>query len=403
MATAVNETAGVAHADAHFHIATARSTILEALRRAVTVLPSRNTIPCLSMALFEAEGSMMAAAHQVRISTTDLDRRFESHFGATVTGSGRALLPAKRLLEIISSFPSASTVAIDVKGARARVTAGRSRFDVLGLPSEEFPNRTDFRPRIDRAKLDGQAFINGLSRVAPFVSEMESRPILGGILVDASQDGLFVVATDGHRMARVKVSDDANFRAECIIPPEAVPSIKAAFANDAELVLSANEHQMRLEGKESTVTTRLIEGPYPPYRQIIPTNVKVTAVVNAELLVNAVKRVALVSSEKTRSVGVRLAQNEIRLATNSPDEGTGHDVVEARYEGDVTAVPKLAVNATYLTGVVDAIGADADGEIALQLTGAERAIIIRRPKLPNGPTLGIVMPLRLLDINWDEE
>jgi DNA polymerase-3 subunit beta len=320
-----------------------------------------------------------------------------------VTGSGRALLPAKRLLEIISSFPTATTVSIEVKGSRARVTGGRSRFDVLGLPPDEFPNRTDFRPRIDGAKVSGTAFVDALSRVAPFVSELESRPILGGILVEAAQDGLYVVATDGHRMARVKVSDEASFRAECIVPPEAVPAMKSAFVNEAELVLSASEHQLRLEGKESTVTTRLIEGPYPPYRQIIPTTAKVTVIVNRELLVNAVKRVALVSSEKTRSVGVRLGQNEIRLATNSPDEGTGHDVVEARYEGDITAVPKLAVNATYLTGVVDAIGGDADGEIALQLTGAERAMIVRHPKTLTSPTLGIVMPLRLLDVNWDEE
>jgi DNA polymerase-3 subunit beta len=403
MATAAHETAGSARAGAAFQIATARSTILDALRRAVSAVASRNTLPVLNAALFEAEGTLMASPRQVKITTTDLDRRLESQFGATVTGSGKVCLPAKRLLEIISSFPSAAPVTIDVAGTRARVTAGRSRFEVLGLSHEEFPMNVDFRPKIDRVKIEGKAIVDALSRIAPFTAQDMSRPTLGGVMLEAANDGLFLVSTDGRRMGRIKVSNEASFRAECIIPPEAVPAIKSAFANEEEIILSANENQLRLQGKDTTVTTRLVEGPYPQYRATIPGPPKVTVIVNRELFVDAVKRVSLVSPEKTRSVALQLSQKEIRFATNSPDEGTGRDAVECRYDGDVTAVPKLAVNSAYLTSVVDAIGADENGEIALQLCGAERAIVIRHPKTPTSPTLGIIMPLRLLDHIWDED
>jgi DNA polymerase-3 subunit beta len=404
METAVEQTAGEAPAaKTALHIAVARSTILDALRRSVTAVAARATIPVLGMALIEAHGDAMAAPRPVKIITTDLDRRLESTFMATVIGSGKVLLPAKRLLEIVTSFPTATTVAIDVKGMNARVTAGRSRFDVLGLAIDEFPNGVDFKPLIERVPLEAKRFVDALSKVAPLVSDLESRPILGGILLDAADDGLYLVSTDGHRFGRLKLSDDASYRGESIIPTEAVAAIRAAFSNDETVTLSSNANQLRLEGKDSALQTRLIEGPYPNYRQLLGSKVKVTVIVNAALLVDAVKRVALVSPEKTRSIALMLKENEIRLVTNSDAEGTARDVVECRYDGDITAVPKIAVAANYIVNVIDAIGADENGEIALQLTGAERAIYVRRAKTPTSPSAGIVMPLRLLVDITDED
>jgi DNA polymerase-3 subunit beta len=286
------------------------------------------------------------------------------------------LLPAKRLLEIISSFPTATTVAIDVKGMR-RASRPVAR-DSMCSDSRLTSFRTASISAADRARAArGEALRRRAVAVAPLVSELESRPILGGILLDAADDGLYLVSTDGHRMAaeglgRSELPRRVHHPARGSAGNPKSPS-RTRRARDSRRRESA---PARGEGLDRS-QTRLIEGPYPNYRQLLGSKVKVTVIVNAALLVDAVKRVALVSPEKTRSVALMLKENEIRLVTNSPDEGTG--AMSSSADTTVTSrqCRRSRSNANYIVNVIDAIGADENGEIALQLTGAERAIYVR--------------------------
>jgi DNA polymerase-3 subunit beta len=337
----------------------------------------------------------------VRLTATDLERHVATTFGATTTGSGKALLPAKRLLEIVNSFPNAAVVTIVVEGRKARVSAGRSRFDVLGMSVDEFPMSPEFQPKV-KSQIEGKAFVNALGRVAPFVSTVQGNPESGALL-EAADDGIFLVAAERRRMGRVKIAETADFRAQCIIPKESFAAIKTLFAGEEALQLTAGPTQVRLEGKHSTLTTLLLGGQFPPYRMLITKEPKGTVIVYAAELVNVVKRVGLLAPEDGKFVTIFVHEKELHLVTQAPDAGTARDVLECRHLDDWTAVPKISIHPQLLTSVVEGIGADEKGEIALQLNGPERAIYVRPASTLTSPTIGIVMPLRTLVDVEDED
>jgi DNA polymerase-3 subunit beta len=386
---------------AAFTISMARSAVLEALQRAVPVASKTTTLPVLNMVLLEANGGDTPSPRIVRLTTTDLERYLETTFAATTTGSGRALLPAKRLLEIVQSFPAASVVAIEANGKKARVSAGRSRFDLLGLAVDEFPLAPNFVPKI-QSEIDAKAFVTGLARVAPFVSKVQGSPRHGALL-EAADDGLYLITCDSPRLGRVKFADVADFRAQCILPEDTFTSIRQLFGADETLRLTAGASQVRLEGKHSALSTRLLEGPYPPYRMLIGYEAKVSVIAYAAELVNTVKRVALAAPDDNKAIAVYLHEKELHVVAQSSDTGRARDVLECRYVGDVSAVKRFTVNARYLTSIVEGIGADEKGEIALQLCGGERPIYVRPASTLTGPSLGICMPIRLLADIPDEE
>lgn len=396
--TLIDETA--AHETA-FTLAMARGGILEALQRAVPIASKHTTLPVLNHLLIEAAGDDKPQSRTVKVTSTDLERHIETTFGATTIGSGKVLLPAKRLLEIVSSFPSASVVTITVNGKKARISAGKSRFDVIGMSVDEFPMAPAFVPKIE-STIDGKAFVKALGRVAAFVSKVDGKAESGALL-EAADDGIFLVTLDTRRMGRVKLADEANFRAQCVIPPGSFASIRSLFASDDELRLTAGPSQVKLAGKTATLTTLLIGETFPPYRMLITQTPPVTIIVYAAELVNVVKRVALLSPDDNNFVAIFTHEDRLHLAAQSADAGTARDVLEARYIGEWNAVPKLAVNAKFLTSVVEGIGPDDKGEIALQLNGAKRAIYIRPANTLDSPTMGICMPLVTLVEIEDEE
>lgn len=391
-----------------FTIKAARSVIHEALVRAAAATAKRTTLPIVTCLLIETSGAetgpAMEGAGRVRLTSTDFDQRLETSFGATILGAGAIAIPAKRLLDIVSSLPTAAIVSIEVKGLKARVSAARSKFDVPGFPPGEFPAPPNFKPTIDRFSVEAKAFLSGLARVGPCSSDAESRPTFNSALFEAGDDGLFLVACDGNKLARVRVAESVAFRAQCLIRRGAFSAIRSTFANDETLLITVSGQDFRLEGKESALTTRLVEGPYPDYRMLLRSEPKRTVVVNAELFLAAIKRVGLVADEQRGMIRLIFRAESVRIVAQSADRGRAEDVVECRHLEVTEAAPsQIGMDGRLIATVIDGIGPDDNGEVALQVVGPERPIYVRPAKALDALTVGIAMPLRLIDEVTEDE
>lgn len=228
-------------------------------------MPTKTTLPVLSNILLEASKT------GVRLSGTDLDIAVSTVVPAQVDQEGSITVPARKLAEIVRELPNASIRLSATGEQRITIECGRSRFKLLGLPKDEFP-------AFPAVKFDGgwKATAGNLQKLVTHVafaaSTEESRPILNGVLWELRPDRMRMVATNGHRLARMDVPAAAagGTQADLIVPPKALEQIRKLFGAEDEIDVARSENHLGFRSPTTHVYTRLIEGPYPNYEQVIP-------------------------------------------------------------------------------------------------------------------------------------
>lgn len=382
--------------EAVFTIAAARNMLLDALTRAAAAVPAKTMLPIARMALIEVTGSALEGAGSVRLTTTDFEQRLTTQFGATVTGAGQAALPVERLREVVANLSPSAVVRIEVRGLKARVTAGRSRFDLLGMSPDEYPTGAEFRPVIE-ATVDGQGFVNGLARVAPFASTKESRIALNTALLSASDNGLSLVGCDGHRLFRVQLAETTPFRAECSIPRQSFGVIRRVFKDDETLALDASASELRISGDSSSLHLRLSAEPYPDTNPVFAHAAKFSAIVNGELLAEAVKRATTVEDDfQSPRLWMTWRDAEVRLVCAANDSGRAEDLLECRYVGEKPSdkAEHLTVNPKYLLSALESLGTDESGDVVLQMPESSNLFYLRHASTPEAFTMAAILTIR---------
>jgi DNA polymerase III subunit beta len=377
--------------EAAFTLVAARNVLLDALTRAASAVQAKTTLPIAKMALVEVEGSVLEGPGSVKLTTTDFEQRLTTTFGATVMGAGRAALPVERLREIVANLPSVSTVTIEVRGMKARVTAGRSRFDLVGMAPDEYPMGAELRPVIEAT------VVNGLARVAPFVSNKESRISLNAALLSASDRGLSLVGCDGHRLFRVQLAETSPFRAECSIPRQCFGVIRRVFKDDETLALDASASELRLSGDSSSLHLRLSAEPYPDTNPVFAHASKFSAIVNGDLLVEAVKRATTIEDDfQSPRLWMTWREGEVRLVCASTDAGRAEDVLECRYVGEKPSdkAEHLIVNPKYLLSALESLGTDDAGDVVLQMPESSNLFYLRHASTPEAFTMAAILTIR---------
>ncbi|MEQ1857988.1 MAG: DNA polymerase III subunit beta, partial [Longimicrobiales bacterium] len=268
----------------------------------------------------------------------------------------------------------------------------RSHFKLNGLPAEEFPTiaEVDFS---DGLTVSG-ANLNGLiHRTAFAVSTEESRPILNGVLWELRDGEMKMVATNGHRLARmaVRVESSGTRSADFIVPPAALSQVQRLFKDGDAIQVARSDNHLGFKAASTEVYTRLIEGTYPNYEQVIPRDNDKSAIVNKKALESAVRRMAVVASDQTHRIRLKFDSGRVHLNVLTPDLGEGHDELEVGYEG---VEIEIGFNANYLLEVLRYMPSD---EVRFSFKAPERAATME-PVGENVPDyLCLVMPLRLLD------
>ena len=297
-----------------------REKLQEGLNAVTASIPVKTTLPVLANILVETTD------RGIKLSGTDLDIAVSTEIAADVEAPGAVTIPAKKLSEIARELPPAPVKIAAVGEQRITLECGRSRFKLLGLPRDEFPTfpsvRFDESWRIKSGDLQKL-----ISHTAFAVSTEESRPILNGVLWELRPDRMSMVATNGHRLAKmtVPVTSETAPSNDLIVPPKALEQVRRLFPAEEELEIGRGENHIGFRSPFTAVYTRLIEGPYPNYEQVIPKDNDRIAVADKGALVSALKRMSVVASDQTHRIRLSFNAGMLKFSVQTPDLGEAQD------------------------------------------------------------------------------
>jgi DNA polymerase-3 subunit beta len=358
----------------------------------VGMIPTRSSLPILTNILIEA-----TAKKGVRLTATDLDVSVTLAGNAQVGKEGTVTVPGKLFAEIVRSAPSGE-LTMTVTDHRMELTCPGRTFRLMGMDGAEFP-RVPAAGKGSAFEIDPDVLPELISRTAYAVSRDETRPALNGVLWELSGKELRMVATDGHRLAFYKVKGEfpVGEARQVIVPPKSLTQLQRLLREDAEdgqLTVELGENQVRWRTGESEIFSKLIEGPFPKYDQVIPKDSDRRLLMNRESFMEEVRAVATVSDSLTKMVRMSLSAEAVKLSTRSADVGEAEVVCAGvGYEGDAIEV---GYNATYLLEALSHMSAD---KVELLLKTQVGPGLLREVDGEEGPAeyLCLVMPLRLAD------
>jgi DNA polymerase-3 subunit beta len=297
--------------------------------------------------LLEATGN-----GELTLITTDLEVSARLSIAVQVGEPGIALIPARLLGDTVKSLSNAP-VDVETDQSQARIRCAAYEGTLRLLPAEDFPALQE--PSGTRLIAEAGAFAEAVNQVGRGASRDEARPVLTGVLLEVSREGVVMVATDSYRLAVRELVATADAEARAIVPERAMSEAGRAAAADekgsVEVFVDENQVSFKIGGL--TLTSRLIEGEFPNYRQLLPESTESRLTISRQQLLDAVRRVGLLARDTTP---VRLEFNAlgVKLSSSSPDLGQAVETVEARYEGEDLTV---AFNPQYLAdGLTAAIG-----------------------------------------------
>ncbi len=361
-----------------------RENLQQGLGSVAGAIPTRTTLPVLANLLIEAEEG------SVRLSGTDLDTAVSVRISAEVAEPGAITAPAKKLQEIARELPGA--VEISTQGDTITITSGRSRFRLNGLPRDEFPAF----PKVafeERWSLTGQELQQLIQHVSFAASTEETRPILNGVLWQLGEREMRMVATNGHRLAKMTVPMEGEHvpAGDLIVHPKALSQVQRLFPADERVEIARSENHLGFRTEGVQVYTRLIEGPYPNYEQVIPKDNDKQMVVDKGAFNSAVRRMAIVASDQTHRVRMSLGGAMMRFSVQTPDLGEATEELPVEYTGDPL---EIGFNAQYLLELLRYMPTP---EVKMTFKAPERAATIEPVGNEDTPDyLCLVMPLRLL-------
>jgi DNA polymerase-3 subunit beta len=329
---------------------------------------------------------MSATSAELVLATTDLEvsARLRITDGLNVAEEGAALVPARLLADMVKSFDP-EPVTFQADEGQARISCGNYEGTLRCLPVEDFPVLQD--PSGTKVTVSAQEFAEGVPQVTRAASRDEARPILTGVLLEISREGLTMVATDSYRLSLREVTATAEGEAKALIPERALSEAgRAAAGDDKEVTLFVEHGQVAFRIGSLTLTSRLIEGEFPNYRQLLPEGYENRLDVSRQRLLDAVKRVGLLAREST-PVKMEFNALGVRLSSSSPDLGGAVEVVEAAYEGeDLTA----AFNPMYL---VDGLTGATGEHVTVEVRDGLKPAVVRGKG--ESAFQYLVMPVRL--------
>ena len=357
-----------------------KDKLLEGLATVQNVVSTRTTLPILSNVLLQADQA------EIRLTTTDLDVGVRGTVEAQVEKGGATTLPARRLFSIVRELPAADIyVEVDAKNL-ASIRSGSSHFKILGLPEEEFPPLARFdNPKV--FTIPQRDLKDGLKKTSYAISTDETRYVLNGILFSFRDNKLTLVATDGRRLALVdlELQIPPGQEIDIIVPTKAVMELQRLVHDEGDVRISVGGNQISLELNRTLLVSKLIEGNYPNYRQVIPQEAKERVTLERETFLTAVRRVSLLASEKSNSVKLIFTKGNIDIVATTPDVGEAKESLSVMYKGRDFSI---AFNPEFLMAPLRNLSND---EVFLDLIDEMSPGVIKI----QAPFLYVLMPMRL--------
>ena len=362
-----------------------KEQLISGLQAVQNVVSSRTTLPILSNVLLRAQGNLL------ELTATDLDVTVVCGVEANIKTEGATTIPVKKLFGIVRELNNPEIeIEVDEKHMTS-LRSGASFYKINGLSAEEFPALPKFKE--DKRVTLPQEKVRGMMKKTAFaISTDESRYVLNGIFLSLKEHKLTMVATDGRRLALVDEEVDVTegSQGEFIVPAKAVSELNRLLQDKGEVEIRYSENQAAFnlkdeKGASTLIISKLIEGNYPNYRQVIPAEPKERVGLPREEFLHALRRAEIMTSEKSNSVKLSFSKNNLAITANSPEVGEARESLAINYKGKDMAI---AFNPKY---VIDPLNALTNDEVFLELIDELSPGVLKI----NGPFLYVVMPMRL--------
>src|SRR5437762_8275967 len=351
------------------------------------VVERKTTIPILANVLVRAEGG------ELGIAATDLEIGLKSVCVSKTTVPGASTLPAKRLYEIVRALPDKEIKFKRSEANWVTVTCGSSRFRIAGLPQDDFPTLPEAKSSI--GKIPAGVLAKVISRTICAISTEDSKYTLSGALLLLKPGSITMVATDGHRLAHVETAEameDVREEIKVIVPRKAMAELVRIIseAADAERIgFSRHENHLFFDMGKRLLISRMLTGQFPNYEAVLPRNNDRIVTVNREEIAAAIKRVAILSDERSRTVKLTLSDGTMEISASHSDLGEAHETLEVDYDKDSLQV---GFNFQYL---LDFLTTADEPEVSFEFKDSESATQLRAQPAVDYIYRYIVMPMRI--------
>lgn len=363
-----------------------REHLLDSLQATLGAIEKKHTSPILENVLLRLKN------HQAWWCGTDLELEITTQSPVLDGNDGEITLPARKLADICKSLAAESIVNIEVQeGGRAKVTSGRSRFELATLPANDFPDLEDV----------GEAYTfeipeNALKRLLESVSfamaNQDVRYYLNGMLLEIDNNTIRTVATDGHRLALCAyqvMQSTQNEPRQMIIPRKGALELARLLRSDCEVLVQVQSslNHLRVQLDNLRFTTKLVDGRYPDYNAAVPQGGQIQIDVDRKAFRDVLSRVAILSNEKFRGVRLALSENLLQVQAHNPEQESASDELDVHYSGDNF---NIGFNVGYL---LDAVNHSQGETLRLQCNSPESSVLVSDPE--DDSVLNVVMPIRL--------
>ena len=365
-----------------------RDILLKSLAAARNVIEKKNALPILSNVLLEIKNK------KLNIVTTDLDLIFHDEISdLKVDQEGSTTTSAMVLYDLLRKLPSNLNVIFDLQSEnKLNISAENSKFNLLCLPVDNFPNFTDdFKS--NGINLDGKKFLSLLNKTKISMSNDETRHYLNGIYIHSTVSNkksyLTGVATDSHRLSSssIPVENLDNFKS-FILPKKAIFQLcNLLQENEKKVFLNTSDTKIQFKIGNSKIISKIIDGKFPDYHKVVPKNNNKTLLVNAKDFIHSIERVTTVSIDRKEGVKLTLGKDYIQLFVNSSSSGEGKEVLKANYNSeDLT----ISFNSRYLLDIASEIE---DEKLVMNLNDSVSPVLIQ-DKLDK-QSYFVIMPMKI--------
>lgn len=361
-----------------------KNELLRELQLFQGIVERKNTIPILANVLIEAAGD------EVKLLATDLEVALRSRCSASVAKAGSLTLPAKKLYEIIRSLPE-TDVRISEDKNGVKVAADRFDSRMQTLPREDFPALPDATGK-DRAALPRTALKEMVAKTQFAITGEDTRYFLNGAKFVLRPDNLTLVATDGHRLALVEVNHSVGVKEESgvILPKKTLLELgKLLLEGDGDVMFESGENHLFFEVGGRVLISRMIDGQFPAYERVIPQGNDKHIEFERDRLTNAVKRVALLSNERSRAVKLEIKKGKVEVTSSSSEFGEAHEELPVDYTGGGLTI---SFNAQYVLDFLSVVETDA---VTLSLKDEVSQAVMKPVGAEGYDYTYVIMPMRV--------
>lgn len=345
---------------------TSQENLLTGIQTVQNIVSSKATLPILSNILLEAKGA------KLKLNATDLDIGISCEIPVDIIEEGAITIPAKRFGDIVRELPPGDITLSVKKNNQVDIEGKQCRFKLGGLPKDEFPKFPEFKDK-EAIQID-QTTLKEMLRLTSFaVSHEESRYVLNGILIEISDNILRIVATDGRRLAKIEKKLPAVIKKEItvIIPIKAVQEISRNLREEGTISLIVGANQVLFDINGVLIVTRIIEGEFPNYNQVIPKPAKNRIKMSTQDVLSSIRRANLLSTPDFQAVKFEIFPNKLVISKSTPDIGESREVIPVEYDGEEMMVgfnPQLLID--FLKNINDE-------QIYMEILGTDKPAVMR--------------------------